>query len=54
MTALRTPQPLPQMVSVTLSHPRDGYDYLAGEMSHAMALIDCGTPELAYEVLQEA
>jgi hypothetical protein len=42
------------MVSETLTHLREGYDYLAGEMSHAMALIDCGEPGLAREVLQEA
>jgi hypothetical protein len=45
---------LPQMVSATLSHLRESYDYLAGEMAHAAALIDCGEPGLAREVLQEA
>jgi hypothetical protein len=55
MTALRTSQPaLPEIVSETLTHLREGYDVLAGEMSHAMALIDCGEPGLAREVLQEA
>lgn len=55
MTDLRTPQPdLPQMVSATLSHLRTGYDFLSGEIAHAMALIDSGSPELAYEVLAEA
>jgi hypothetical protein len=55
MTDLRTSQPaLPRMVSETLTHLREGYDFLAGEMSHAMALIDCGEPKMAYEVLAEA
>jgi hypothetical protein len=55
MTTLRASQPaLPPMVSETLTHLRDGYDFLAGEMSHAMALIDCGESGLAREVLQEA
>jgi hypothetical protein len=55
MTDLCPQQPdLPRMVSATLSHLREGYDFLAGEMSHAMALIDCGEPGLAREVLQEA
>ena len=55
MTALRTSQPaLPRMVSETLTHLREGYDFLGGEIAHAMTLIDCGEAELAYEVLQEA
>jgi hypothetical protein len=54
MTMLRAAPPaLPQLVSETLTHLREGYDFLAGEMSHAMALIDCGEPSLAREVLQE-
>jgi hypothetical protein len=50
VTELRTQLPtLPQMVSETLTHLREGYDFLAGEMSHAVALIDCGEPGLARE-----
>ena len=34
MTTVLTSQPLPQMVSNTLSHLRDGYDILGGELDH--------------------
>jgi hypothetical protein len=49
MAALSTSQALPQMVSETLTHLREGYDFLAGEMSHAMAWIDCGEPGHRYQ-----
>ena len=45
---------VPPMVGDVITHLRQGYDFLAGEMSHAMALIDCGESGLAREVLQEA
>ena len=55
MTTLRASQPaLPQMVSATLSHLRDGYDFLGGEIDDAISLIDAGKPERARAVLAEA
>jgi hypothetical protein len=55
MTDLRMSQPdLPPIVGDTIVHLRQGFDYLGGEISHAMALIDCGEPGMAYETLAEA
>jgi soluble cytochrome b562 len=55
MTALRTPQPaLPQMVSQTLTHLRDGYDFLGGEIDDAISLLDAGEFERARAVLVDA
>jgi soluble cytochrome b562 len=55
MTMLRAAPPaLPQLVSETLTHLRDGYDFLGGEIDDAISLIDAGEVGRARAVLVDA
>jgi soluble cytochrome b562 len=55
MTALRTSQPaLPRILTDHLLWSREGFDFLAGELDHAIELLDAGQAAQARAVLAEA
>ena len=54
MATLHTSRTSPQFVTDHLIWSREGFDYLGGELDHAIVLLDVGEREQARAVLVEA
>ena len=54
MATLHTSRTSPQFVTDHLIWSREGFDYLGGELDHAIALLDAGELDRARAVLAEA